>query len=448
MRQESNARAQIREHNRKAGATLVVLDDDPTGCQTVHDIEVLTAWPSHRIKEMLAREPCFYILLNSRALPPQEAAQRNREVASLLKDHAAPGSLRLVSRSDSTLRGHFPTETDALSEVLGPYDGIILAPYFLEGGRLTAHDTHYVLQHDQLVEAAQTEFAGDSVFGFKNSYLPAWVEEKSRGRWSEADVLCIDLKTIRSGGPAAVVQRLYEARDSAPIVLNALCDEDLEVAILGICQAEEQGQRFLYRTAASFVKIRAGIEDFPLYRPAEPAGPGFIVVGSHVQRTTEQLMELLRVCDLAAFELRIAEVLGANAQLLLEQLQQQADAALAQKRSVVVYTQRDYALSGTHTDRLRDGQRVSDFLVDLVAGLEQRPRFVIAKGGITSCDVAAKALQVEQATVLGQILPGVPVWRLGPESRYPGIDYVVFPGNVGDSGALTAAFQAFTLKRR
>lgn len=443
-RRESECRTRIRRHNERAGARVVVLDDDPTGCQTVHDVQVLTSWSPDQIKRMLETESCFYVLTNSRALPAIEAAQCSREIAQTLKDYATASSLRVVSRSDSTLRGHFPAETDALAEVLGPYDGIILAPYFVEGGRLTAQDTHYVLQNNQLLEAARTEFAQDSIFGFQNSYLPAWVQEKSQGRWQEGDVLSIDLNTIRTGGADAVTQCLLQAERGVPIVLNALCDEDLEIAVLGICLAEAQGKRFLYRTAASFVKVRAGIEDVPLYHPGGRTGPGLVVVGSHVQKTTEQLQHLRTACELDAFELRIGDILGDSSSSIRQRIQQEVDSSLGASRSVVIYTQREYALSGSDTERLKDGQRISDFLVDLVASLQQRPRFVIAKGGITSCDIAAKALGVEQATVLGQILPGVPVWRLGAESRYPDTDYVVFPGNVGDSGALAAAFGAFT----
>lgn len=444
IRRETEARARIRRLNENAGIRLIVLDDDPTGCQTVHDIQVLTTWSPERIKGLLASESCFYILTNSRALPGSEASQLNREIAILLKDEASTGPLRIVSRSDSTLRGHFPTETDALVDVLGPYDGIILAPYFVEGGRFTVENTHYVLQNGQLTEAAQTEFARDSVFGFKNSYLPAWVQEKSHGRWREEDVLCIDLDTIRSGGPEAVAQYLLKAEGAAPIVINSLCDEDLEIVVLGICLAENQGKRLLYRTAASFVKVCAGIEDIPLYRPTRCTGPGLVVVGSHVQKTTEQLRYLQANSELDSFELQIGDILGANSRQLLQDTQAALNKCLATNRSVAIYTQREYALTGSDSQRLKDGQRVSNFLVDLIAGLREQPHFIITKGGITSCDIAAKALNVEQATVMGQILPGVPVWRLGSESRYPDVDYVVFPGNVGDSRALAEAFNTFT----
>ena len=66
------------------------------------------------------------------------------------------------------------------------------------------------------------------------------------------------------------------------------------------------------------------------------------------------------------------------------------------------------------------------------------PRYILAKGGITSSDIATRALNVKKAMVLGQILPGVPVWKLGAESRFPNLAYIVFPGNVGDDRALIA----------
>jgi uncharacterized protein YgbK (DUF1537 family) len=41
-------------------------------------------------------------------------------------------------------------------------------------------------------------------------------------------------------------------------------------------------------------------------------------------------------------------------------------------------------------------------------------------------------------------LPGIPVWQLGEESRFPGMNYVVFPGNVGGADALLHAYQKLT----
>ena len=71
-----------------------------------------------------------------------------------------------------------------------------------------------------------------------------------------------------------------------------------------------------------------------------------------------------------------------------------------------------------------------------MAALSVRPAFLIAKGGITSSDIGVHALGVKRALILGQAAPGVPVWQTGPESKFPGLSYIIFPGNVGDPDAL------------
>ena len=83
--------------------------------------------------------------------------------------------------------------------------------------------------------------------------------------------------------------------------------------------------------------------------------------------------------------------------------------------------------------------RISEAVQSVVGNLQITPAFIIAKGGITSSDVGVKALGVRRALVLGQIQPGVPVWRTGPESKFPGMTYVIFPGNVGEERTLRDA---------
>ena len=69
---------------------------------------------------------------------------------------------------------------------------MLLAPFFLEGGRLTAHDTHYVAAADgsgSLTPAAETEFARDRAFGYSSSHLPSWAEETARGELGKGGAL-------------------------------------------------------------------------------------------------------------------------------------------------------------------------------------------------------------------------------------------------------------------
>ncbi len=108
-----------------------------------------------------------------------------------------------------------------------------------------------------------------------------------------------------------------------------------------------------------------------------------------------------------------------------------------------MYTRRErFDLNtGNREDELRLAVKISDAVTSVVARLSTRPDFIIAKGGITSSEIGTKALGCRKARVMGQILKGVPVWETGPESKFPGIPYVIFPGNVGDENALYDAVQ-------
>ena len=100
---------EIRHRVQSANQTIVVLDDDPTGTQTVYDTPVLTEWSTSSVlAEFEAGLPLFYILTNSRSMTADEAASVNCEIAaSLLAAREATGrDYTVISRSDSTLRGH------------------------------------------------------------------------------------------------------------------------------------------------------------------------------------------------------------------------------------------------------------------------------------------------------------------------------------------------------
>ena len=430
-----------------SGRKVVALDDDPTGVQTVHDVAVLAGWEAERLTAELADPaPLFFILTNSRALPEDRAAALNREIARNLLAASRKSGVPFViaSRSDSTLRGHFPAETDALAEALGGIDGLLICPAFFEGGRVTAGDIHFVRDGDQFVPAAETEFARDATFGYSARGLPDWVEEKTHHRIKTADVASLTLEEIRGGGPARVAERLRDARNGQPIVVNALDYPDLWAVVLGLLQAEAEGKRFLYRTGASFVRARAGIDARPLLRRDELLGQnaprparGLVVVGSHVRRTTEQLQRVLLAPATMGIEVTVPELLHGDDDRAreIDRVRCQVDDALETGQTPIVYTSRQVERPDG-MEELVVARVVSDALVAIVGGIAARLDFVVGKGGITSSDVGTRGLGAERATVLGQVRPGVPVWRLGPESRFPTMPYIVFPGNVGEAETL------------
>jgi uncharacterized protein YgbK (DUF1537 family) len=448
-RRVPDALDEIRARLVATGRKIAVLDDDPTGTQTVHGVPVLTTWAVEDLRWALVQpSPTFYVLTNSRSLPEEGAAALNREVASNLAVAAEQmgTDFVLTSRGDSTLRGHFPAETDALAEAIGgEVDGVIFCPCYLEAGRLTAEDTHWVRQGQELHPAGETEFARDASFGYSSSNLRAWVEEKTAGRFAAPEVASVGLTDIREGGPDRVSEVLRGVSGGRPVVVNAASYSDLEVFVLGLLDAEEGGKRFLYRTGPSFVRARGGIpEKGPLsreelYRRRPRRGHGLVLVGSHVALTTRQLAGALELGGVLGVELSVPRLLEvAEREGELRRVAAEVNAGL-EASEVVVYTSREVVGGGPGRTGFEVGRAVSDALVEVMRRVDgELPlAFVVAKGGITSSDVGTRGLGVRRAEVAGQMLPGiVSVWILPEESAFPGLPYVIFAGNVGEADSL------------
>ena len=445
----------------ESGRRVVVLDDDPTGVQSVHGVPVLTTWAVEDLRWALEQtSPTFYILTNSRSLAEEEAIALNQEIAQNLSEAAAPGTdFDVVSRSDSTLRGHYPAETDALAEALreggrGP-DGLIVCPAFFEAGRITVDDVHWVRQDEELVPAGQTEFASDHSFGYRSSDLKAWVEEKTGGRLKAHEVVSVGLADLREGGPGRVLELLEKASGGRPVVINAASYADLEVFVLGLLAAEEEGKRFLYRTGPSFVRTRGGITEpkilgpEDLYRMRPKEGHGLVLVGSYVPTTTRQLEGALALDGVHGVEMSVPRLLEPESrEMELGRVAAEVNSSLASSE-VVVYTSRELVTAGkagsAGLSNFEIGAAVSGALVEVMRRVDRALplSFVVAKGGITSSDIATKGLEVRRAEVAGPLLPPgiVPVWILPEENDFPGLPYVIFPGNVGGPGSLAQAIE-------
>jgi uncharacterized protein YgbK (DUF1537 family) len=449
-----DAPERIRRKIRDSGRRLAVLDDDPTGTQTVHGVPVLTTWSVEDLRWALEQpSSTFYILTNSRSFPEEEASIMNREISANLESAAeqAGQAFAIVSRSDSTLRGHYPAETEALEESLRVgFDGVLLCPCYIEAGRFTVDGIHWVRQSERLMPAGETEFARDASFGYSSSNLAAWVEEKTTGRIQSAEVASVELADIREGGPERVAEILLGVSGGWPVVINAASYADLEVFVLGLLDAEEMGKRFLYRTGPSFVRVRGGIsEKGPLsarelygHRPRQ--GHGLVLVGSHVEMTTRQLERALALSDVRAVELSVPRLLDAGARgRELDRVVSEVNLGLTQAE-VVVYTSREVVRSGAGRTGLEIGVSVSDALVEVMRRVDRRLplTFVVAKGGITSSDVGTRGLGVRRAEVAGQMLPGIiSVWILPEDSSFPGLPYIIFAGNVGEEDSLARVIE-------
>ncbi|CAK7215115.1 hypothetical protein SBRCBS47491_002372 [Sporothrix bragantina] len=461
--QASSYRAQVkaaldaqRSSEKPAIPLLVALDDDPTGTQTCHDVTVLTVWDVDTLTEefMKTRTAPFYgffILTNSRALHPAPARALIQEICRNLQAASQATGLpfEVVLRGDSTLRGHFPLEPEAVARVLGDADAWVLCPFFLQGGRYTIGDVHYVADPEQgvLVPAAETPFARDATFGYTSSNLVDYAVEKGRGSIKREDVVSLSLEVIRSG-----VDSIYEVLRtlSAPrkvVVVNAAAEEDVDAVVLALLKAAaDDGKRFLFRTGAAFVSARLGIAPIaPISSStlsfATPRPGGLVIAGSYVPKTTAQLSVLTTKSGdrLTTLVLPVNELLASPeaADSAIHQARSVAEKEIARGQDVLVMTSRDLVVGADEAASLDIGATVARALVSFLTDLQVKPAYVVAKGGITSSDMATKALGFRRALVVGQAAPGVPLWRCDePTAKWLGLPYVVFPGNVGSNETL------------
>ena len=365
----------------------------------------------------------------------------------------------IMSRSDSTLRGYYPLEPQLLREAMEAdgfhLDGEVLCPFFKEGGRFTINNVHYVKNGDELVPAAQTEFAKDKTFGYKHSSIPEYIQEKTKGKYKAEDVICISLDDLRSMNLDKITRQLTEAENFQKICVNAIDYSDIKTFCICLYRAMADGKEFMFRTAAGLVKAAGGITDRPLLTYDEMVSPdsgngGLVVVGSHTQKTTQQLEELLKLENVVPVAFDSDKVLESdqNFRAEIDRCLRAEEEIIKGGKTAAVYTKRTLLSldDDTKESALQRSVKISDGVQRLVGELEVEPSFIIAKGGITSSDIGTKALKVKRANVLGQICPGIPVWQTGDESRFPNKAYVIFPGNVGDSETLKEAVEILTRK--
>ena len=439
---------------------VIVLDDDPTGTQTVHDISVYTNWDVDSIRRgFTERENLFFIMTNSRSMTPKESESTHREIADnvMAVSNETGIDFLFISRSDSTLRGHYPLETDTLRHVMRDkgyvFDGELICPFFLEGGRYTLNDIHYIKDGKWLVPVAMTEFAKDKSFGYHHSHLGLWCEEKTGGLYRHEDMIYLPLELLHSNNVSEVEHILLNVSGGKKVIVNAANNTDIQVCVTALLRAMRKGKNFMIRSAAAIPRALCDLTPRPLLTRDEMVVSdshygGIIIIGSHVNLTTRQVARLR--------ESRLpVEYIEFNQHLVLEpaklhseslRVSMLAEEIMKNGRTAIVCTRRDKLevdpmnpIACMHTSNA-----ISGALTSVVSNLNIQPQFIVSKGGITSSDVGKKGLNVTRARVIGQILPGIPVWKTGADSRFPYMPYVIFPGNVGDDDSLLQVVELLT----
>ncbi|BEV35529.1 four-carbon acid sugar kinase family protein [Synechococcus sp. M16CYN] len=441
---------------------IVVIDDDPTGSQTVHGCPLLLRWDVETVRRGLRHaSPLLFLLADTRALKPSAAALRNREIAAnldaaLVEEGLSRSDVQLVSRGDSTLRGHGTLEPATLEGCFGPFAATLHVPAFLEGGRTTVGGVH--LLHGEPVHT--TPFAQDRLFGFTTSYLPAWLEQKSAGAIKAADVVkisCRELNQAIEGTLPQLIERLACLQGNVSVVVDIVHQSQLDVLADAVLALKGE-RRFLFRSAASLLKALADLGPQPLdsiglaqLRRRGSNGallPGMVMVGSHVPLADHQLKRLLGESECTGLELpvrRVAHVLarGMPGPLLadLERVwQDQLNTLIQSGGTPVVFTSRDELTFASASVSRRFSCTLARLMGRLASAVAPDLGYLISKGGLTTQTLLAYGLGLEAVQLEGQFLPGLSLVRPsgGAERTLP---ILTFPGNLGASDTLLEAWQ-------
>lgn len=393
---------------------MVVLDDDPTGIQTVHGCLLITQWDEQSVRLGFEdAELFFYILTNTRAMTREDAEQVTREAMEMvIKVNQDYGyRLIIVSRSDSCLRGHFPLETDVMRQCLVQHGYTVapktpFCPAFIEAGRVTIDGVHYMKDGNRLIPVSETEFARDNVFAYHTSVLRDYIKEKG----ANPD----DYEIVNAQG-------YDELRAFAEHLTSDIIPQTSSIVI---------------RSSSSLPKAISGIADIPLLNRniLKHQGVGCFVVGSHVKKTTQQLENLLQAEGTCAIEVDVQRILD-DAPLLMSETLDTIQQVVDNHLTPVIYTSRQEIRLDDANQRQHLGQQVSDFLVDIVYRLPFTPSYLVGKGGITSHDILTKGLGIKSARVLGQVINSVPCVMT---EKFP---YIIFPGNVGSEQSLREVYE-------
>jgi uncharacterized protein YgbK (DUF1537 family) len=400
---------------------VVVFDDDPTGTQTVSDVDVLLRPTRGRLGAFFrSGARAIYGLTDTRALGRAAALDHLGKIRQEVDRAARRAGQQWVPvlRGDSTLRGHVFAESDLFATTTSV---LLFVPAFPEGGRITADGRQFVMIGGREVNSADTEFAADPTFGYRARDLVSWVAEVGGPR----PTTVIPLSALRTVGPTAVSTVLQQARPGTVVIPEATTGDDLRVIATGLRLAESGGREVVLRCASSFAAIRAGLVSRAI-RTIDVAAPQRVLIacGSVTAASTTQLAAL------AARDIGIVET---DPTTTPRRFAKDVRARLEEDGVAVLATPR----ARTDDRSLASGAAVMDRLADVVRLVRSDVDAVIAKGGITSGRMAI-SLGADVARVNGQVAPGVAVWTLRLAADRP-MPYVVVPGNVGDEHTLVDA---------
>ena len=440
---------------------IIVIDDDPTGSQTVNNCLLLLKWDySTLVKGFKSKSNLFFILANTRSLSENDAKLRLEDICNVLKKIISTESYKeefiIVSRGDSTLRGHNFLEPNVINDCLGPFDATFHIPAFIEGKRLTIDGVHFVGN----IPVSQTIFAQDKIFGFQTSNIKDLLLQKSKFQINSNDIQNLklsELEILENNDKNIVFKKLRDLKKNAHVIVDAENYSQLKKFSIAVTKLSKQ-KKFLFRTAASFISSISDAKD----NPQEPCSlspirrknsekkflPGFLVIGSYGELTTLQLKEFLKISDCIPIELdvfeffRISKLKNNQDHLFLykNKFLAKVRSILERENTPLLFTTRKEFSLDNNVEQLNFYNSLARFISELVADLKDEIGYLVSKGGITSNVILSNGFKANYVYLQGQIMTGVSVvtFKLENDENLP---IVTFPGNIGNQDSLVKVWR-------
>ena len=443
---------------------IIVIDDDPTGSQTVYNCPLLLSWDNDTLINGLRNSASLlFILANTRALSAELAEERINEICDSLifalhSESISLDQVIVISRGDSTLRGHGFLEPQIIHNRLGPFDATFHIPAFLEGKRTTKDSIHYL----DGTPIHKTDFAKDKIFSYNTSYLPKWLEEKSQFQIQSEDVFKLDLNILNyairnSDGLYKLVSILSNFSLNQHVILDV--EEPIHlITFIKALHLLPESKRFLFRSAASFIGFLAdlpenpkNINDLVSLKLKDDQGcykSGLVLIGSYIPLSSRQLKYLLENDCCIGVEIMVEHVLSLlndpnnslnmneYKQLLLDNIYQ----ILHARKTPVLYTSRREFIFKNKKEKIKLSIQLAEFMSSMISELTPYLGYLISKGGITTNTLLLKGLQCKQVKLEGQIMPGLSLLTAHIKKNLQ-LPVVTFPGNLGDQSTLIDAFK-------
>jgi len=444
---------------------FVVIDDDPTGSQTVQDCLLLLKWDcSTLVKGFESKSNLFFILANTRSLSENDAKFTIEEICKNIKvviaSQVDEEEIIFISRGDSTLRGHNFLEPSTLNSCLGPFDATFHIPAFIEGKRLTIHGSHFV----DKTPISETIFAKDKIFGFETSNVKNLLFQKSKSQINIEDIqnlLLSDIEILNDEENNIVFKKLKNLNKNKHVIVDVENYSQLNKFALVIKKLTKQ-KKFLFRTAASFISSiseKKSVSQSEIFfsnlriRNKEKSFlPGLIIVGSYVELSTIQLQNLLEISHCNPIELDVFEFFkiisleNNHKQMYFfkNKFLKEIRFSFEKGKTPVLFTSRKF-MSLDYSEQFNFYNSLSCFIAELVADLKYEIGYLISKGGITTNMILRNGLNADYVYLEGQILTGISVvtYDLKNDEKLP---IVTHPGNIGTKDSLVNIWKVFENK--